>query len=281
MSTFRLLIPCFAFLITGCYLKPSKIEMKDVESLTFYTTPRDFETPHAIQDFRELLEWNRDSTNGGMLCRDSMVCSPSAIKTFVQLVNELNPSANGSCDLRTVVAINFRSNDTRYIGFGKRWGTCYEGKSMRDDERLFQFLEDSIYSKHPQSYWWGAWTKAIMSGCYDYVDDDYTGIRAYSELKVDKVPLFNGDINGFHREFDRIANIPHMDGDTTKREIEVQFIITKSGEMTGPRIRGKEMNQLNEEEKQVIAIIGQIQNWNPGTYKGDPVDVLLNRSLSY
>lgn len=278
MNLFRFLIPCYTLFITSCSLTP--IVPEEVESLTFYTTLRDFETTHSIQDYRELLEWNRDSLNGGMICRDSVIKNRSSIETFVRFVNALRPGGD-SYDLRTVVSINFKNKESRHVGFGRNWGTCYEGKSMRDNDELFKFLEDSIYSKHSKSYWGGSWMKAMQSGDNDYVNDDLTGIRAYTELKLDTPPLFNGDTNGFHREFNRIAHIMHEDGDTTKRMVEVQFIIDKKGNLIGPRISDKEMNQLNEEEKQVIMVLKQIQNWTPGTYNGETVDVFLTRYLSY
>ena len=281
MNPLKCFIPCCIILITGCNQTPSIIKVEDVESLTFYTTQRDFETPNGIREFEEFLEWNRDSLNGGMLCRDSVVNCKSAIKTFVQLVNSLKPSRNDSYDLRTVVAINFRHKKPRYIGFGEHWGTYYDGKVMLDDKRLFQYLEDSIYSKHTQSYWWGAWAQAVQSGCHSFVNDELTGVKAYTELNVDTPPLFNGKTNGFQQEFHRVSNIPRKDGDTTRRKVEVQFIISKKGELIGPRIRDKERDQLNEEEIQVIEAIAKIQNWAPGTNNGEPVDVFLNRFLTY
>ena len=152
---------------------------------------------------------------------------------------------------------------------------------MQDDERLFQFLEDSIYSIHPESYWWGTWMKDVNSGHYDFINDELTGIKAYTEFKVDSSPYFGNDTNGFSQEFCRIANIPHTDGETTEREVEVQFIIEKTGKLIGPRIKDKESEQLNEEERQVIETISKIQNWTPGIYEGEPVDVFLTRYLSY
>ena len=49
----------------------------------------------------------------------------------------------------------------------------------------------------------------------------------------------------------------------------------------GTRIKDKESEQLNEEERQVIETISKIQNWTPGIYEGEPVDVFLTRYLSY
>ena len=56
---------------------------------------------------------------------------------------------------------------------------------MKDDDRLFKYLEDSIYSAHPKEYWMGEWEKKLNAGYYDYVDDELTGVKAFTMIKAE------------------------------------------------------------------------------------------------
>jgi len=270
-------------MIQGCDYRPI-ITPDDVESLTFYTTQRDFETPNAIRSFESFIKWNassKDSLDDYSLCRDTTVLSRSFINTFIGLVNELQPSRNDSYDLRTAVAINMKKGDVKYIGFGYLFGICYEGRKMEDDVRLFKFLEDSIYRQYPREYWMGEWLRKLNSGFYDFVDDELTGLKAYTELKVDTRPLLNGDVNGFHNELCSLLNYNQGGDDSLARHTYVQFIINKEGRLIGSRIEGKTQDMLNVDEKRLLAVVDLIQNWEPGTYNGEPVDVFMSVPVEY
>ena len=278
-------ILCFFFImLSGCNTSPS-ISVDDVESLTFYTTIRDFETPNAIQSFDVFMDWNessmKDSSGFSTLCRDTTISSRPFIDYFIDLVNDLRLSRNNSFDLRTAVAINMKDGHVNYIGFGHLFGTSYNGTKMKDDERLFEFLEDSIYSRHPREYWMGEMSKRLSSGFYDFVDDELTGLKAYTDLKVDNLPLFNGDVNGFHKELRRLINYEQNADDSLARHAYVQFIIDKEGRLIGSRIEGKNRDSLDADERRLLEAVDKIQNWDPGTFGGEPVDVFMSVAVKY
>lgn len=154
-------------LICGCTPRPSHIKVDDVDYIKFYTTNRSFETPCAIQSFDYFIDWNNDSVSEGSLCRDTIIRSRYSINHFIESVNSLKPSKNTNYDLRTVAEISLKDGSVKYIGFGYRYGTCMDGVLMKDNEDLFNYLEDSVYGVHPQEYWMGKWLKEINSGVYD------------------------------------------------------------------------------------------------------------------
>ena len=267
---------CCLIIIPAFFNSKPRIKVDDVVSLKFYTTSRTFERNFSIRDFEYFVKWNKDSVSYGSICRDTTVFTRSSIEKFINYVNNLKISKNNTYDLRTAVAINMKNGSTKYVGFGYLFGTCFEGLGMKDDKRLFKYLEDSIYSAHPREYWMGEWEKKFNSGYFDYVNDTLTGIKAYTSVKIDSDPKYKGSINGFYDELDKLLPTGNDKNSSTEGEIYVQFIITKNGRLVGPRISGKQLKELNEKEKALLDVINKMQDWEPGTYKGIPVDVFMN-----
>lgn len=274
-----LLILVSPLLLFGCKSGPG-IDVNEVESLTFYTTQRNFETPNSLQSFEDFLEWSRDTNRMSCLCRDTTVTSRASIETFIGCVNYLRPS-RFPYDLRTAVAINMKDGSTKYVGFGYKFGTSYEGRSMKDDDRLFKYLEDSIYSAHPKEYWMGEWEKKLNAGDYDYVDDELTGVKAFTMIKAETAPVYRGAFGSFSREIDKVLESSGVYGDTLSHHIRIQFIIDKKGNLLGARIEGKSRDELNSIERKIIKTVDKMQQWEPGTFNGEPVDVFLEKHVSY
>ena len=268
-----------SLLLFGCGSGPG-IDVSEVESLTFYTTQRDFETPSSLQSFKCFLEWSRDTDRMASLCRDTTVTSRASIETFIGCINDLRPS-RFPYDLRTAVAINMKDGSTKYVGFGYKFGTCYEGRSMKDDKRLFKYLEDSIYSVHPKEYWMGEWEKKLNAGYYDYVDDELTGIKAFTMIKAETAPVYRGEFGSFSKEIDKVLESSGVYSDTISHHIRVQFIIDKKGNLLGARIEGKDRDELDPVEQKILKTVDKMQQWKPGTFNGKPVDVFLEKHVSY
>ena len=273
------LILVSSLLLFGCGSGPG-IDVSEVESLTFYTTQRDFETPSSLQSFKCFLEWSRDTDRMASLCRDTTVTSRASIETFIGCINDLRPS-RFPYDLRTAVAINMKDGSTKYVGFGYIFGTCYEGRSMKDDKRLFKYLEDSIYSVHPKEYWMGEWEKKLNAGYYDYVDDELTGIKAFTMIKAETAPVYRGEFGSFSKEIDKVLESSGVYSDTISHHIRVQFIIDKKGNLLGARIEGKDRDELDPVEQKILKTVDKMQQWKPGTFNGKPVDVFLEKHVSY
>ena len=100
-------------------------------------------------------------------------------------------------------------------------------------------------------------------------------------IKAETAPVYRGEFGSFSREIDKVLESSGVYGDTLSHHIRVQFIIDKKGNLLGARIEGKSRDVLNSIERKIIETVDKMQQWEPGTYDGEPVDVFLEKHVSY
>ena len=141
--------------MVACAQRP-KIDVGQVDSLLFGTLPYGVETRQALSSVAMVTH--------SKSYKDTIYKSPEVIHRFVSLVNQLSPErkSRNTIDLRKISLVFLKDGSILQLGFGDYWDTVYEGKRMKDNEELFQFLDSLLYAPYPPEHWWDEDTKEMI-----------------------------------------------------------------------------------------------------------------------
>ena len=137
----------------------------------------------------------------------------------------------------------------------------------------------AFFDKHEEVDRMELWELLLFNKPPECSKDTLTGLRVLHLNEIDTPPLCNGVSfpDGFLSEYIRRF---HPENDNPYR-YAIQFVIDKNGKLLAPRFRDKTSDMLNPYEKQILERVNQMQDWEPGRDKGDPVDVFITVPVIY
>ena len=155
-----------------------RIQPEGVDHIVFTAMPKGIERIGSITSYQVLR-------NGG---RDTLITDRLFIQKFTHMVNNLQQKENGHLDMRSAALIATKTGDTLIVVFGEKWGTAIlwergkekgrpdeetlymdvNGDFMKDNPRLFRFIDKRIYSPHSNSYWFSDDIRALHQEQEEY-----------------------------------------------------------------------------------------------------------------
>ena len=138
-----LLSVLFFLLFVSC--KQDRIRVDQVTRITFWAMEKGIEVFMA-------LGWEDVMCQG----RDTIIANRDFIESFVDLLNDLCPEKNDyGGDKRSVAILEMQSGDSIIVAFGEHSNIHLNGKRMRDDSRIFSFIDEYVYGphEHDTDYW--------------------------------------------------------------------------------------------------------------------------------
>lgn len=131
-----------------------KIKPEQVDHIVFFAWPKNVETPSAIDSFERLTQEN--------WAKDSIICDQVFIKEFVSLINRLKTGTPKASDFRSAAVIKMKSGEIHTCCFGENAGISFDNSRMKDDSRVFRFIDKQIYETQPDDYWYSETTKKVI-----------------------------------------------------------------------------------------------------------------------
>ena len=142
------ILPIVAIMLYACSSSTPRLEDEDVEQIIFYAIPRHTEFFNGIHSFEDLL-----ARYGGK--RDTLITDRQFIKEYVSLLNNLRPTRMESVDIRMATKITMKNGEIATVCLGalENRAIIYNGKCMKPDDTLFNFILNNAYAPLLPGYW--------------------------------------------------------------------------------------------------------------------------------
>jgi len=104
-----------------------------------------------------------------------------------------------------------------------------------------------------------------------------TNVGGIAFKTVDKMPAFNGDMQGWLR--DNMQYPDSVRAEKAKDGCLIQFIVSEKGEILRPQITRSSGDAGLDNE--AMRVLSKMPNWVPGAQKGNPVPVVCNLAIYF
>ena len=88
---------------------------------------------------------------------------------------------------------------------------------------------------------------------------------------VDEMPEYQGDTKEMLKFF--INNFKYPEQDFFQGSVQLEFVIDIQGNITSPKIRNKNTEELTEVDKEALRVLSLMPKWKPGKCKDKIVPV--------
>lgn len=118
-----------------------KLNCDDVQGIKIAYLPKGINTAHAINDCDDILKYTP-------VVKDTTISDKETIRNFIKLINNLKVSKNHSNeDYRIMCLIIVKDmKNPILICFGEDWLINYNGIIMKDNKKIFKFLDNLLYN---------------------------------------------------------------------------------------------------------------------------------------
>ena len=108
--------------------------------------------------------------------------------------------------------------------------------------------------------------------------DSLTHLNVY--VVVEEMPEYNCGIKGFMQDFGKNFHYSFDEDKPIQTRLLFQFVIDTEGNLVGARIHNKTPDEYTSFEKAGLKALKLMQNWQPGSHKGESVNVLITKSIN-
>ena len=180
----ELLFIIIVLILQSCYYRQNDFEVNDIKSVRFLFLPKGYE-------FIAPLTESKDVLNQVSLI-DTTIVDRGFISDYVELLNGLTQCDKSYIyDLRIVSIINYKDSTKREVCFGENSDILLDGILMNNDDRLFTFLDEKLYTKEIWKKIYGMKFKEFKLNSYVLSKDfDNDFMTAYKFIENEDYSLF-------------------------------------------------------------------------------------------
>jgi TonB family protein len=185
-----------------------------------------------------------------------------------ETLNKLNPQ-DIDC-----ISVNKDASKVAEMGFkGKK------GVIEITSKKAVQNVTYQLETVHVVGYGVADSIKSVLNKQVNPTTKDQAAKKEEVLWKIDEMPSYPGGQEALFRLLAR--NIIYPDDDQKKGiqgTVFVKFIISKTGEITNPKVVRGVSPTL---DKEALRVVGLMSNWTPGTHKGQKVDVEYSLPVNF
>ena len=171
-------------ILQSCYYRQNDFEVNDIKSVRFLFLAKGYEFIAPLTETKDVL--NQVSLI------DTTIVDRGFISDYVELLNGLTQCDKSYIyDLRIVSIINYKDSTKREVCFGENSDILLDGILMNNDDRLFTYLDEKLYTKESWKKIYAMRFKEFKLNSYllsqDF-DDDF--MTAYQFIEKEDYSLF-------------------------------------------------------------------------------------------
>ena len=136
----EILFIIIVLILQGCSNRQNDFEVNDIKSIRFIFLPKGYEFIAPLTETKDVM------CQSSII--DTTIVDKAFINDYVNLINGLTQCDESYVyDLRMVSIINQKDSTKREVCFGEYSDILIDGILMNNDDRIFTFLDEKLFTK--------------------------------------------------------------------------------------------------------------------------------------
>lgn len=168
----------------SCYNRQNDFEVNDIKSVRFLFLPKGYEFIAPLTEAKDVM------SQPSII--DTTIVDKVFMNDYVNLINGLTQCDQSNIyDLRIVSIINYKDSTKREVCFGEYSDILIDGILMNNDDRIFTFLDEKLFTKEIWKKIYGMRFKEFKLNSYLLSKDfDNDFMNAYKLIENEDYSLF-------------------------------------------------------------------------------------------
>ena len=182
----------------SCYNRQNDFEVNDIKSVRFLFLPKGYEFIAPLTEAKDVM------SQPSII--DTTIVDKVFMNDYVNLINGLTQCDESYIyDFRIVSIINYKDSTKREVCFGEKSDILIDGILMNNNDRLFSFLDEKLYTKENWKKIYGMQFKEYKLNSYLLSKDfDNDFMTAYKYIENEDYSLFGLYVAS---KFDSLMNV--------------------------------------------------------------------------